>query len=78
MIVEALVPEFRYIRDGKRVYDRVEGTARFAFLEDHKSISAAKHWTNAAERKLKGSVRRRETLEKTLGPTKVKEMLNEQ
>jgi hypothetical protein len=72
------MPEFKYIRAKNRVYERVEGTTRFTLLQDHKSISAAKHWTSDMEKKLKGSVRRRETLEKTLGPKTVKEMLNEQ
>lgn len=70
--------DFKYIRAKNRVYERMEGTNRFSLLTEHKSISAAKHWTNDTEKKLKGSVRRRETLEKTLGHTTVKEMLNEQ
>lgn len=70
--------EFVYVRAKNRVYQRVAGSAHFTLLTEHKSISAAKHWTNDMEKKLKGSVRRRETLEKTLGHTTVKEMLNEQ
>jgi hypothetical protein len=70
--------DFKYIRARERVYERLEGTNRFKLLQEHKSISAAKHWTNAMEKKAKGSVRRLETLEKTLGPKVVKEMLNEQ
>ncbi len=69
--------EYKYIRAKNRVYERIEGN-RFVLHTEHKSISAAKHWTNDVEKKLKGSVRRRETLEKTLGHTVVKEMLNEQ
>lgn len=72
------MPEYTYIRAKNRVYKRVDGSTRFTLLEEHRSISAAKHWTNDMEKKVKGSVRRRETLEKTLGPTTVKEMLNEQ
>jgi hypothetical protein len=72
------MPEFKYIRAKNRVYERAEGSSRFVLHTEHKSISAAKHWTNSMEKQLKGSVRRRETLEKTLGPTTVKEMLNEQ
>lgn len=72
------MPDFTYIRAKRRVYERVEGTDRFTLLQEHTSISAAKHWTNDMEKKVRGSVRRRETLEKTLGPTTVKDMLNEQ
>jgi len=69
--------EFKFIRAKNRVYERVEGTTRFTLLAEHKSISAAKRTTNDLEKKLRGSVRRRETLEKTMGSKAVKEMLNE-
>lgn len=69
---------FKFIRAKNRVYERMDGTERFMLLQEHQSISAAKHWTSDMEKKAKGSVRRRETLEKSLGHTKVKEMLNEQ
>lgn len=71
------MPEYQYIRAKNRVYQRVEGTKRFTLLQDHKSISAAKHWTSDMEKKVRGSVRRKETLEKLLGTKEVKEMLNE-
>ncbi len=67
--------EFKYIRDEGKVYERVEGTNRFVLHKEFPSISAAKHWTNKEEKKEKGCVRRRESLERTLGPTTVREML---
>jgi hypothetical protein len=66
----------KYIRDENIVYERVDGTDQFRKAEEFKSISAAKHWTNAKEKAMKGCVRRRQSLEISLGPTKVKEMLS--
>lgn len=70
--------DFKYVRDKNRVYARVEGSTRFVLNQTFKSISAAKHATNTLEKVERGCVRRRETLEKTLGPKTVKDMLNEQ
>lgn len=71
------MPEVTYIRDNEVVYKRVEGTTRFSVYDVFKSISEAKRWTNLREKEEKGSVRRRQSLEKDLGPTAVKELLSE-